>query len=355
MPPQRILVFRIGSFGDTIVTLPAFWSIREAYPEANITLLTSKGIGSQKVGAKSVLPAEGLFDDWIGYSPKAGIAGLVSQLGLLGKIRAGRFDAVFYLMPRNRTPESIERDRRFFKLAGIRNLFGFDYLKSHHLDPNQPKPLPFVASEYDFYIDLLEKEGIARSERGPDFALTVDETRIGTEFLESEIDESDRGKPLVAVAPGTNWESKLWPAENYGEVLRKLVEEYSIVPVIFGGPEDVALGDRLIKECKTGINTAGKLDIRTGAAAMKSCALFLGNDTGSMHMASAVGLPCVAIFAATHFPGRWYPYGDGHTVFRHQVPCEGCNSPDCPEDFKCIRAISTKEVFEACARILGGS
>ena len=67
-------------------------------------------------------------------------------------------------------------------------------------------------------------------------------------------------------------------------------------------------------------------------AALERCAFYLGNDTGTMHMAVAAGIPCVAVFSSRDFPGNWYPYGNGHVVFRTPIKCEGCFLEKCIEN-----------------------
>ena len=92
------------------------------------------------------------------------------------------------------------------------------------------------------------------------------------------------------------------------------------------------IGDWLLERWGRGYNAAGALGIRSGLAAMKQCRFFIGNDTGTMHMAAAVGLPCVAVFSARGtVPGLWYPLGQGHQVFRTTIDCEGCGLVECLE------------------------
>jgi heptosyltransferase III len=86
---------------------------------------------------------------------------------------------------------------------------------------------------------------------------------------------------------------------------------------------------------------------------MKHCELFIGNDTGTMHMAAAVGLPCVAIFSSRERPGLWYPPGEGHRVFRSAIDCEGCGLVECIElGNECLKRISVEEVLSACREML---
>ncbi|MEP6705349.1 MAG: hypothetical protein ABJB34_11140, partial [Acidobacteriota bacterium] len=112
---KRILVFRTGHLGDTLVAVPAFWALRDAFPASKIAYLSSADAANpQYVSARDVLPEKGLFDEWISYPNLAsGLRDIVSLLGLALKIRRKRFDAVFYLMTRYRTARQIERDRLF--------------------------------------------------------------------------------------------------------------------------------------------------------------------------------------------------------------------------------------------------
>ena len=116
----------------------------------------------------------------------------------------------------------------------------------------------------------------------------------------------------------------------------------------FGGNDEVEVGDRLIKLLGKGANAAGQLNIRNAAAALERCRVFLGNDTGTTHLAASVKTPCVAIFAAIDWAGRWYPFGELNTVFREIVECEACHSPICFNDNKCLKLIEPEKVVQAC-------
>jgi ADP-heptose:LPS heptosyltransferase len=71
-----------------------------------------------------------------------------------------------------------------------------------------------------------------------------------------------------------------------------------------------------------------------------------------MHLAASVGTPCVAIFAAVDWPGRWEPFGSGHQTFRRQVECEGCFTSNCFNNNQCLELINADEVYGACLQIL---
>jgi ADP-heptose:LPS heptosyltransferase len=184
-----------------------------------------------------------------------------------------------------------------------------------------------------------------------DLRLTQEEIEEAKNWL--SLSGLNRQQVLIGMGVGSKMPAKTWPRDRYTLLGRRIIEELNGIPIIFGGPEDRALGDNLIKEWTVGGNAAGELNVRQAAAALSFCRLYLGNDTGTMHLAAAVGTRCVAIFSARTFPGCWYPYGSGHTVLRANVPCEGCMLEKCREfDLACLKLISVEEVMDACRRAL---
>jgi ADP-heptose:LPS heptosyltransferase len=92
--------------------------------------------------------------------------------------------------------------------------------------------------------------------------------------------------------------------------------------------------------------------VRESAALMESARFYLGNDTGVMHLAAAVGLCCVAVFSARNWPGIWEPYGKGHRMLRFDVPCSGCHLTVCDKDLHCLREITVEQVYQACVEVI---
>jgi len=301
------------------------------------------------VSARNILPEHDLFDAWLLYPNSAGLRAIISRVKLIYEIRQGKFDALFYLVTRNRTAKQIERDELFFKLCGINRIFGADHLKNHQLSTEIPIPTPIVESEADFLMESLREDGVpgAEGQFDPDLGLTYLEQAAADGWL-ARNEANASGSLILAVAPGSKWESKVWEESRFAEVVTRLIKSNKVFPVIFGGPEDREKGGRLLAEWGCGANAAGELDVRTAAAALKKCSLYLGNDTGTMHLAAAVGTPCVAIFAAIDWIGRWHPFGSRNHIFRKSVECEGCHSPLCFNKRKCLDLISSDEVYDAC-------
>jgi ADP-heptose:LPS heptosyltransferase len=226
-------------------------------------------------------------------------------------------------------------------------------MKAHSLSEAIKGPMHAVEAEGDFLVRLLRDEGLIDPEKSydPDLRLTTNELATSREWLDREL-ATRAGAPLIGVAPGSKWESKIWDEERFAQVVERLIRSHEIIPVIFGGGEDREKGQRLIGRWKTGVNAAGVLNVRRAAAALESCRLYLGNDTGTMHLAASVGTPCVAIFSALDLIGRWYPFGTENEIFRRSVECEGCYSPTCFNNNKCLDLITADEVYDACVRIL---
>jgi heptosyltransferase III len=353
---KKILIFRIGHLGDTLVTLPAFRSVREAFPGAELTFLSnSNPQRPHYVAARNVLPEKGLFDQWLTY-PADGdkIRMLQNSLKLLIDLRRRKFDAVIYLMTRNRTAGQLRRDRLFFRLAGIKKIIGIDSVERGRLDFAHPRPLPRVVPEGRFFLDALAAENVPLPPTArADLLITAEESAKAREWLEQHCGKDFETKKLIGVAPASKWESKVWAEERFEKVVAELIARKNVFPVVFGGNEEREKGRRLLARWGTGANAAGALDIRQAAAALAHCRLFLGNDTGTMHLAAAVGTPCVGIFAAIDWPGRWEPWGGPmHTVFRAEVECEGCHLSVCPRKNKCLDLIGPEAVLEVCLQKL---
>ena len=334
--------------------------MRDRFPDSQIVYLSSAdGEDPKYVSARDVLPAHGLFDDWISYpNVSAGPGGIISLLRLAMEIRRKKFDVAFYLMTRYRTARQIDRDRLFFRLAGIKNVIGSEFVKKHNLPFEIPRPIPRIESEANFLLRLLREKRVVNGDREfhAELDITPEERSTADAWMESKGVTSYNG-PRIAVAPGSKWDSKIWDEARYARVVQKLISSHDVVPVIFGGPEDREKGERLLAHWGRGGNAAGELSVRKAAAALSGCVLYLGNDTGTMHLAASVGTPCVAMFSSVDWAGRFEPIGGGHVLFRRSVECEGCHSPVClnmAHVNKCLDLVDADEVYEACVSVLSG-
>lgn len=349
---QRVLVFRIGELGDTLIALPAFWAVRRTFPDAHLCLLTNelRAAAGRRTGA--LLPETGLFDSYLEYPSSTSGTPWRSALRLYQAVSRGQFDLLVYLAPRLRSGLQVQRDLLFFRTAGIQRVVGHTGFEPM---PQQKAgaQIPTVQHETDHLLGRLERSGIPAGSGTQSWELLLQphEKERARAWLESERVPADR--VLVGLGPAAAHASKLWPEERYRELGHRLIRQHNIHPVVFGGANDAAMGARLIRAWGRGSNAAGVLWVREAAAAMEHCALYVGNDTGTTHLAAAAGTPCVAIFSAQDWPGKWHPYGAGHVVLRRDVSCAGCRLTTCTTNqLRCLTGIPVDEVFDACARQL---
>lgn len=352
---KRILIYRIGHLGDTIIALPAIKAVRRHFPQAHLAFLGNASTHSHYALASNVLPKEGLLDEWLTYTNDITGFKLAQELWRLWRtVRKSRFDTLVYLAPRLREARSVQRDLWFFRSAGIRHFIG-----EQGFAPLAAKiagqPLPLLEHESDHLLQRLALSGVATAmspAEAFDLHLTSAETSAAQGWLRDNCPQGLAQNSLVGFGPGSKWASKVWPEERFARIGQRLIEEFQLFPIVLGGLEDCALGERLIKVWGLGANAAGQLNIRQAAALLQNCRLYVGNDTGTMHLAAAVQTPCVVPFSAQDWPGRWYPYGVQHIILRKYVPCEGCLLAVCGQQLECLTSTSVDEVFDACRTVL---
>lgn len=354
---ERVVVFRTGQIGDTVVALPALWVVREAFPEATVSLVYDEWPDRGLPSARDVLEGSGLIDRWIPYRPGSGGPSASEAVRLWRALRRRGPETLVYLAPGERARWRVLRDVWFFRLAGVRTVLGHRGTR-HELRTLQERggPFPRVAPEADHLLERLAQAGLptpAPGEGRMDLGLSETEVRAAHQWLDGHASEPLRGnRPLLAFGPGSKTQEKLWGEKRLEAVGRRLVGERSVIPVVVGGAEDRETGRRLVAAWGEGAVAAGETSVRESAALLSLCDLYVGNDSGPMHLAAAVGTPCVAVFAGRDFPGKWEPYGYGHVVLRSDAVCVGCNRNRCQHESACLASISPDQVVEASAEAL---
>jgi ADP-heptose:LPS heptosyltransferase len=266
-----------------------------------------------------------------------------------------RADVLVYLGP-VRGVEAALRDERFFKLCGIRRTIGVPVTEdmqqnrwdetAQSLEPEAARLVRNIAELGDACID---------DARSWDLHLTdAEKARADT-----ALGELVNG-PLIAVSVGTKVQSKDWGRENWRALLGEIARRYPGYGLeLSGAPEEseaseFAAGLWREKDGGPVVNLCGKLTPRESAAAFRRARLFVGHDSGPMHLAAAVQTPCVAIFAARNKPRVWFPYGSQHRVIYHKTECWGCGLETCTVERKrCLASITVDEVAAEVGKALG--
>ncbi|GAC1365706.1 MAG: hypothetical protein NVSMB3_14340 [Acidobacteriaceae bacterium] len=349
---QRVLLYRLGSLGDTVVALPALHLAAAAYPEAERRLRTNFPVDVKAPPAAAILEHTGLVHGFFRY-----IVGTRSPLELLSlwwQLVRWRPQVLIYLQGA-RGIESAKRDAWFFRLCGISTQIGVPLtdIMQRNL------PLPFSRE--------LELEGsrLARNlscigsldiedPAAWDLHLTPAEHLCAQEVLSPA-----NGLPLISFSVGTKVQAKDWGRENWRELLTRLAP---LCPghalALCGAPEESDASDFAATEWQglSGgpvLNLCGRLTPRQSAAVFARSRIFVGHDSGPMHLAAAVQTPCVAIFAARNIPRVWFPFGSQHRILYHHVDCAGCELETCiAQRKKCITSITVDEVLAEIRSIL---
>ncbi|HTG74489.1 MAG TPA: glycosyltransferase family 9 protein [Terriglobia bacterium] len=352
---RNILVYRTGQLGDTLASLPAIRAIRDVYRNDNFILLTDRKAGV--VSSWDVLQPTKLFSEVLFYAAPGGrVSSWVPFIKLASEIRRRKPAALFYLREFSWTHRT--RDRFFFeRICGIPACHGFEApAKRTFGDRDSTGKLEKCPREVDYYLGLVRGWGIpAPPSESVDFALPVSakERALVDAFWSDE--RIDATATVIGIGPGSKMPAKRWPLERFEQIGKRIL---ALIPgcrlIVLGGFEDVDPGERLRGVLGSGVvNTAGKLSLFESAEALRRCSLYVGNDTGTMHLAAAVGTPCVAIFSSRDHPGRWDPYGTQHVVLRAEPPCAGCLLDICSDqDMKCLKDISVPDVMEAIEHVL---
>ena len=341
MRKNNLLIYRLGSLGDSIIALPAFHGIRKTFPDARITLLTNKPIATKAAPVETVLGKGYFFDDVLDYP--VGTRHPFVLFKLIGKLRARSFDSVFNLAE-YRSDKVTFRDWGFFRIAGIRHFYGF------HLLPKDKTPRPdlvtgqveWEASRIARRVEPVAKVNLDDSEFW-NLRLTTDELHEADNLL-SPIAMPHK---VIAFSIGTKVQAKQWGIEKWTELLGLLsLQLPEWTAVLLGSSEEMKESAACLNVWSgPSLNLCGTCSPRVSAAILKRCKVFIGHDSGPMHLAACVGTPCVAIFSARNLPRQWFPRGSRNQIIYNKTNCAGCGLEEClVEKKKCLVGIGVEQV-----------
>lgn len=307
---ESLLIFRLGSVGDTVVALPGFRLIKKAFPNAKRVVLTNKPVSHQACALELILENMGLADTFIDYPCHVS---LLQKIFLLRKIiKANHFTKMIYFH-QSRSWLQAWRDYLFFKFCGIKKIIGLS-LFEHGFQYRFDNKKKLYESEYQRLARQLKALGEIdwRDKSITDLALTQDELKKARDIIESDIHH----QPFIVCSIGTKHPMKEWGEDNWQNMIRTLAERYSNYCLVFIGVESEYARSNALLSLWQGstVNLCGKLSVRESAALLHYSRLFVGHDSGPMHLAAAVGTTCVAIFSRHAKPGCWYPYGTQHKI-----------------------------------------
>lgn len=335
---KPVVIYRLGSLGDTIVALPCFHAIARAEPHARKIVLTNIPVSSKAAPLEGILGGSGLMDAAMAYP--VGTRSLKALWLLRGQLKALGADTLYYLTPA-RGLKAAWRDVIFFKLCGFKRIVGAPTtadLQANRLLTTPTAPAAGSGTQ-------LEQEAcrLARcmADIGPlnlqdrslwDLRLTPQELARGR-----KITAPLNGHPYIALNMGGKVAKNDWGQVNWETLLQRLAPIYPAHGLIVVGAAEDSSRAHAVGQHWRGpvVDACGQLSPRESAAAMQSASVFAGHDSGPMHLAAAMNVPCVGLFGDNNPPAKWHPFGAHHRVI-HRM--SGVNNITVDEVFAQVQA-----------------
>lgn len=337
---MKILIRATNWVGDAIMALPALRAVRKHFADAEIAIVARPYVGD-------IYRDQGICDQLIPYDPKGLHAGWAGRERLAAKIRAQKFDVALLLQNafdaawlawRAKIPERIgyARDGRSFLLTKALPV---------------PKPGEIPAHEKFYYLELLHRAGWLETvpdEKFIGLQISNEKRKTADEFL-----HKSGARPAVrriAIGAGASYGSaKCWPPSRFAEVANRLQSESDADVMLFGTTAEAGVSAAIAAELRRPpIDLTGRTAIADLPALLSQCHIFIGNDSGAMHVAAAVGLPVVAVFGPTD-PFGTAPVTPHCSIVQQRPYCSPCFLRRCPTDHRCMTAV-TGDMVEAAAK-----
>jgi len=339
---HEILIVRTSSLGDILHGLPLASALKEAFPHSRLTWLVEERYADLLTGNPWIdLVVRVRFRDWRREIKSA--AGLRRWRRAIRLLRKTGFDVCL-------DPQGLARSGLLSFLSGapVRIGFPLPWVREplNRLFTNvHPDSMPARAHVIDRNLALLHPLGVRTRKRSFFFHVPPEiEDRVHS-FLE-KVAPAAPG-PLVVLHPGAGWPTKQWPVTGFAEVGRRLVEQGGARVLVFWGPGEKPLAERLLALLPMSARMVPETGLKEAMAFLKQCDLFLGGDSGPLHLASALGRPVVGLYGPSD-PVRNGPFLGSFRVLRAGSPCGPCYRRRCDRP-GCMQTISAGEVWRALA------
>jgi heptosyltransferase I len=344
---RRILIIKPSSFGDVIHALPVLHGLRRRFPRARISWLVNHNCAE-------LLEGQPALDEIIRFDRKRygrvgrGLAATTDFVRFIADLQARRFDLALDL-------QGLFRSGFLTFCSGAPVRIGFSSAREFAWafytervavrDPN----MHAVDRNWLFARKLGFDDGAVK------FHLEVQpqaQASVRRMLAEGGLQP---GQPYLLMAPGTRWETKIWPAAHFAEVARQVRDQYGLSVVLTGMGTEAPIAHRVASMSSRGIiDVAGRTSLAELIALVEGAAAVVMHDSGPMHLASALGKPMVAIYGPTS-PARTGPYRRESAVTRLDLPCSPCylkTIAECPHGHRCMNELRPQEVLERLARVL---
>jgi heptosyltransferase-2 len=338
---KRILIVRTDRIGDVLLSTPVIKAMRQACPSAYIAMMVSPY-------TKEIVDGNPYLDSVITYDKDNMHKSWQRTLRFAHNLKKRKFDLALVLHPTNRV-------HLVTFLAGIPKRIGYGR-KLGFLLTEMIKHTKHLGQkhEVEYNLDLVRHLGIEPQDRSLFMPIkpAAEEWAVQA-FKQEGIKEGDK---LLAIHPGASCPSKIWPNERFAEVADKLVEKCGFKVLLISGPKDAGLAHKVIKNMRhPAVDFSGRTSVAQLASLLKRCRLFISNDSGPVHIATAVGTPVISIFGRNQpglSPKRWGPVGENDKALHKDAGCIECLAHNCIRGFLCLKEISAADVLNMVDLVL---
>lgn len=337
---REILVLQTAFLGDAVLTRPLLEGLKAAFPAARLTV----------VARPETIPVFSDLCETVTWDSLAPAGGLLRVFRLAAAIRARGCDLAVI-------PHRSFRAAFIAWLAGIPYRVGFDSSQGRIWLTHR---VPFAWPMHDLERNLTLLAPFGKTPPSP--RLTGTAPKDAAASIAGKLQREDcEGRTLIGVHPGSAWPTKRWPAERFAELIRRLCRNPATRVILIGGRQDRELCEQVRRDAGVGVchDWAGETTLPELMALMPRLSLFVTNDSGPMHVATAFGVPTLAIFGPTTRELGFFPYGEGNRVVEVDLECRPCalhGGKNCPLDhFLCMRLITVGQVHGEALALMARS
>ena len=335
---MNIMIRATNWVGDAIMALPAIRAVRQQQPYARISILARPYVAD-------IYRDQHVCDELIAYDPKGIHRGWSGREKLISELRARRFHVALLLQNAFDAAWLAWRARIPERIGYARDARGLLLTKSIPV----PKAGEIPPHEKFYYLELVRRAGwLDQLHDEPHVHLEVPGV-ARRRALQTLLDAGARPHAVrIAIGAGASYGSaKCWPPDCFARALNALLARHDADVVFFGTPGETRVSSAIASELqRPSVNLTGKTSIADLPALLSQCHLFLGNDSGAMHVAAAVGLSVVAIFGPTD-PDGTSPITPRATIVQQKPYCSPCFLRRCPTDHRCMTAVTPAMVESA--------
>jgi heptosyltransferase-2 len=335
---MKLLIRSTNWVGDAILALPALRAVRSKFSDAHISILARPYVAD-------IYRGQGVSDELIPYDPTGEHRGWSGRQRLISELRARHLDVALLLQNAFDAAWLAWRAHIPKRIGYARDARSLLLTKSIAV----PKPGEIPPHEKFYYLELLRRAGwLDNLPQVDHIVLQVSDsaTRRAAQFL---IDAGARPHARrIAIGAGASYGSaKCWPPERFAEWANRFLAHNDADIMLFGTAAEAPVSNAIIaKMNRKPIDLTGETAIAELPALLSQCHLFLGNDSGAMHVAAAVGLPVVAIFGPTD-PFGTAPVTPRCTIVQQKPYCSPCFLRRCPTDHRCMKQVTPDMVESA--------